>query len=38
MDNRILIVALLLALIFVSYKLARASSAQPVVTSAEDVV
>lgn len=38
MDNRIIIVALLLALIFVSYKLARASSAQPVVTSAEDVV
>lgn len=38
MDNRIIIVALLLALIFVSYKLVRVSSVKPAVVSPEDAV
>ena len=38
MDNRIIIVALLLALILVSYKLVRASSVKPAVASPEEAV
>lgn len=38
MDNRIIIVALLLALIFVSYKLVRVSSVKLAVVSPEDAV
>lgn len=38
MDNRIIIVALLLALIIVSYKLVKASSVKPAVASPEEAV